>query len=85
MNDIPEKHEQKVQIEEGGIVIVNLGTDEDKKEIKIGTELNDVERQELLELLKEYVDVFAWSYSDLAYIIMHEIQTKPECKYVKQK
>ena len=40
------------------------------------------------ELLKEYVDVFAWSYADMpglsTDIVMHEIHTKPECKLVKQ-
>ena len=41
------------------------------------------------ELLKEYVDVFAWSYADIPGlsmdIVMYEIHTKPECKPVKQK
>ena len=43
MNDISEKHEQRIQIEEGETIIVNLGTDEDKKEIKIGVELSNNE------------------------------------------
>ena len=89
MNDLPEKHEQRIQIEEGEIVLVNLGTDEDKKEIKIGAELNSDEKQKLHGLLKEFVDVFAWSYADMpglsTNIVMHKIHTKPECKPVKQK
>ena len=36
INDLPEKHGQRIQIEEGETVEINLGTDEDKKEIKIG-------------------------------------------------
>ena len=47
MNDIPKKHEQKFQIEEGETVLINLGTDGDKKEIKIGVELSKDEKQEL--------------------------------------
>ena len=31
MNDLPEKHEQRIQIEEGKTVLVNLGIDEYKK------------------------------------------------------
>ena len=31
MNDILEKHEQRIQIKEGEIIIVKLGTDKDKK------------------------------------------------------
>ena len=89
MNDLPEKHEQRVQFEEGKTILVNLGTDEDKKEIKIGDELTDDLKQEMHELLREYVDVFAWSYADMpglsTDIVMHEIHTKPECKPVKQK
>ena len=89
MIDIPEKYEQRVQIEEGKIVIFNLGTDEDKKEIKIGDELSNVESQELHEALNEYVNVFTWSYADMPGlsidIIMHEIHTKLECKPVKKK
>ena len=65
MNDLPQKHEQRNQIEEGEYVLINLGTDEDKKEIKIGAELSNDEKQELHKLLKEYIDVFAWSYTDM--------------------
>ena len=89
MNDLLEKHKQRIQIEEGENVLVNLGTDEDNKEVKIGVELSSDEKQEMHELLKEYVDVFAWSYADMpglsTDIVMHEIHTKSECKPVKQK
>ena len=88
-NDIPKKHKQRIQTEKGETIMVNLGTSDDKKEIKIGVELDNVEQQELHELLKEYVDMFAWSYADMlglsTDIVMHEIHTKPECKPIKQK
>ena len=41
---------------------VNLGDEENKKEVKIGVTLP---KQELVRLLHEYVDVFAWSYQDM--------------------
>ena len=41
---------------------VNLGTEELKKEVKIGTSLSESTRKELIDLFKEYVDIFAWSY-----------------------
>ena len=51
--------------------------------------MNSDEKRELHELLKEYVEVFAWSDADMPRlstdIVMHEIHTKPECKPVKQK
>lgn len=66
---------------------MNLGTDEDRKEVKMGAKLSSIESKELHELLKEYVDVFVWSYVDMPGlsmdIVMHEIHTKSECKPVK--
>ena len=43
----------------------------------------------MIELLKEYVDVFAWSYRDMpgldTDIVVHRLPLKPECPPVKQK
>ena len=41
---------------------INLGTEEERKEVKIGTTLSLAIRKELIYLLREYSDVFAWSY-----------------------
>lgn len=57
--------------------------------IKIGKNLSNEERDELEKLLREFKDVFAWSYDDLkAYIpeiIQHTIPLKEGVKHVKQK
>jgi len=67
--------------------LINLGTEEDKKEVKIGTTLSVQERQQLVDLLKEYSDVFAWSYQDMPgldpEIIVHKLPIRPECKPVQ--
>jgi len=61
------------------------------REIRIVDTLNEHEHEnvQLEELLKEFVDVFAWSYNDMPdidpEIAKHEIPTFPECKMVKQK
>src|SRR4051812_44304156 len=43
----------------------------------------------MVELLKEYVDIFAWSYQDMpgldTDIVEHRLPLKPECPPVKQK
>ena len=39
--------------------VVNLGTEEEKKEVKIGTTLSPATRKELIDLLQDYSDVFA--------------------------
>ena len=45
---------------------MNLGTEEAKKEVKIETSLSASTRKEMIDLLKEYVDVFVWSYQDMS-------------------
>ena len=39
--------------------VINLGTKEAKKEVKIGTSLSSAIKKELLDLLQEFNDVFA--------------------------
>ena len=44
---------------------INLGTKEERKEVKIGTTLSLATRKELIDLFYDYNDVFAWSYQDM--------------------
>jgi hypothetical protein len=66
-----------------------LGTLENPKEVKIGSTLSLEEQEELTKLLKEFPEVFAWSYEDMpridSDIVQHRIPTLPEVKLVKQK
>ena len=39
--------------------LVNLGTDNEKKEVKIGTSLDSSMKKEIINILKEYADIFA--------------------------
>ncbi|XP_058727667.1 uncharacterized protein LOC131599276 [Vicia villosa] len=68
---------------------INLGSEEDKKEVTIGSLLDTNIKSKLTDLLKEYVDVFAWSYQDMpgldTNIVQHYLPLKPECPPVKQK
>ena len=45
--------------------IVNLGVGEEKKEVKVGTGMTTPIRDELVALLRDYQDIFAWSYQDM--------------------
>ena len=38
---------------------INLGIEEEKKEVKIGTTLSSATRKKLIDLLQDYSDVFA--------------------------
>ena len=68
---------------------INLGTKEEKKEVKIGTTLLHATRKELIDLLQDYSDVFAWSYQDMpgldTDIMVHHLPLREECMPVKQK
>jgi len=69
--------------------VINLGTEEDKKEVRIEASLDLTVKKRIIKLLKEYVDVFAWSYRDIlgldTNIVVHRLPLKPECMPVKQK
>ena len=44
---------------------INIGIEEDPILVLIGSTLTLEEKSELTNLLKEYKDVFAWSYQDM--------------------
>ena len=62
--------------------LVNLGIDDEKKEFKIGTSLDSFVKKEITAILKEYADIFAWSYQDMprlsTEIIEHQLPMKPK-------
>ena len=68
---------------------MNLGTEDDKKEVKMGDNLEPSVKERLIQLLHEYVEVFSWSYEDMpgldAHIVVHRLPTKEDCPLVKQK
>ncbi|XP_047172662.1 uncharacterized protein LOC124840622, partial [Vigna umbellata] len=71
------------------VEIFNVGENSERKEVKIGTGMQKEVKEELCALLKEFRDVFAWSYDDMpgldTDIVQHRLPLKPECPPVKQK
>ena len=69
--------------------MVNLGIKDDKREINVGAALGEGVKKRIFQLLREYSDIFAWSYEDMPgldpQIVEHRIPTKPECPPVRQK
>lgn len=67
--------------------MINLGSNEVIREVKIGASLVELIHSELVKLHCEYVDVFAWSYQYIlrldTNIIEHRLTLKPECPPVK--
>ena len=68
--------------------LVDLGIDSAKREVKIGTGMTAPIREELTALLKDYQDIFAWSYQDMAGlssdIVQHRLPLNPECSPVNK-
>ncbi|KAI5444592.1 hypothetical protein KIW84_013015 [Lathyrus oleraceus] len=84
------EHEEKIiQPHLENLETVNLGSEDCVREVKIGALLEESVKKGLIELLREYIDVFAWSYEDMpgldTDIVQHFLPLKPECVPVKQK
>ncbi|KAG8501630.1 hypothetical protein CXB51_004048 [Gossypium anomalum] len=68
---------------------IEIVTLEVEKEVKIGTCIKEETKQNLIKLLQEFKDIFAWSYQDMpglsTDIAVHRIPIREECKPVQQK
>jgi hypothetical protein len=54
-----------IVIEKEQLTEVNLGIAENVQLVKVNASLEPIVTQQLIELLKEFKDVFAWTYKDL--------------------
>ncbi|KAI5445734.1 hypothetical protein KIW84_013821 [Lathyrus oleraceus] len=84
------EHEEKIiQPHLENLETVNLGSEDCIREVKIRALLEESVKKGLIEFLREYVDVFAWSYEDMpgldTDIVQHFLPLKPECVLVKKK
>ena len=84
-----EQEEREVKPHQEETKVVNLGVDGERREVKVSTCMSVYIRDELLTLLREYQDIFAWSYQDMPSlsldIVQHKIPMNPKCSSVKQK
>lgn len=56
------KNEEKtIQPFKEPMEVINLGSEEDRKEVKVGALLTPEVKERMIELLREYTDVFSWS------------------------
>ena len=82
-----EREESEPNIEETEVVyLVDEGKNE--KPVKIGVNFPKDLKHEIIALLKEFKEIFAWSYQDMprldTEIVVHRIPVKPECHPVRQ-
>ena len=89
MEEDPECMNDGVKNVQEELVEVNLGNDEeDEKMAKISKNSSEKERGRLVALLKEYKDVFAWSYQEMPglspNLVVHKLKVDPNVKPMKQ-
>jgi ribonuclease HI len=79
----------KVSEEDAGTIQCNIGTEGEPKFVKLSKSLTEEQRSEYIGLLREFADVFAWTYEDLktydTSVIEHKIPLKEEAKPFRQK
>ena len=77
--------EEKEKVET--LEMVELVEGESTKATIIGTNLNNQMKKELIQFLKENLDIFAWSHEDMlgiaAEVIQHRLNVNPEKKPVR--
>jgi len=87
--EISRTRDKRNQPHEERLEIVNLGEDGEEKHVKIGTSLTKDMQERLYSFLREFNDVFAWSYQDMPWldpdIVQHKLPLKPKCSPIKQK
>ena len=81
------KEEEKEKVE--ALETVELVDEEPMKTTNIGTNLNDLMKKELVQFLKENLDIFKWSHKDMPVIatevIQHCLNVDPEKKPIQQR
>jgi hypothetical protein len=79
----------KITVDEEDMEDCNIGTPKDPKIIKLSKKLSPKVKERYVKLIKEFPDVFSWSYDDLKFydtsIIQHVILIKEDHKPFKQK
>ena len=81
------KEEEKEKVE--ALETVELVDEEPTKTTKIGTNLNDLMKKELVQFLKKNLDIFTWSHIDMpgitTEVIQHRLNVDPEKKPIQQR
>jgi len=84
-----EQEAKEIKPHQDNVVVINLGGENEKKEVKVGAYMSKETQENLWALLKEFKDVFAWSYQDMPgldpNIVQHKLPLKLECSPVRQK
>ncbi|RVW88759.1 hypothetical protein CK203_034709 [Vitis vinifera] len=71
----------------GDLETIDFGTEDQPRELKIGSPLSTDENDRLIHLLRSYLDVFTWYYKDMPgldpSIVQHHLPILPHVRPVK--
>ncbi|XP_052486386.1 uncharacterized protein LOC128041098 [Gossypium raimondii] len=80
-----EQEEKQILPYQESVKVVNLGSERKEQEVKIGTSISEDTKRDLITLLREYKDVFAWSYQDMPRlntdIVVHKLPLRTTEEY----
>ncbi|XP_060183015.1 uncharacterized protein LOC132612963 [Lycium barbarum] len=86
--DAPPEFEEGVKTTVDALKEINLGTDEDQRPTYVNSLLTVDEESAYVELLKEYKDVFSWSYKEMLgldpKVVVHHLAVKNGTRPIKQ-
>ncbi|XP_031090967.1 uncharacterized protein LOC115995960 [Ipomoea triloba] len=86
--EAPHELEGGVQAAIDELKEIDLGTTKNPRPILISTLLSNEDEKIYVELLKEYIDVFAWTYKEMPgldpKVAVHRLVVKKACRPVKQ-
>ena len=81
--------DKKVTLVSDSTEWIHFGVPDQPKEIRIGSSLSPDEKSKLIDMLRSYLDVLAWSYEDMPgldpTIVQHHLPIFPYARPVKQK
>ncbi|GMI64072.1 hypothetical protein HRI_000076500 [Hibiscus trionum] len=84
-----EREEKQILPHKESVEMVNLGDENEKKEVKSRTCITGKTRRDLVELLLEFRDIFAWSYQDMSRlntdVVVHKLPINEGYKPIQQK
>ena len=82
------RFEQREPPTEDKVTLINLGDETNPKPIFISESLSPSEKEDLVSLVREYIDGFAWNFEDMhgldPQVAMHRLNINSDAKPVKQ-
>ena len=82
-----DREDRKVTPVSGNTELIDFGVPDQPREIRIGSSLSPDERSRLINLLRSYLDVFAWSNEDMPgldpTIVQHHLPILPHARPIK--